>query len=113
VKFEHDGLQLWYGTPDAPAPNEPIEADTAIPVTVAAFPADPSNDVEVIYRINGGPTGRQPTTWWRTDSSGTQYFKARLGPFRPGDLVEYGAICHCAGRHVPSPEEINFRPHSA
>ena len=24
MKFEHDGLQLWYGTPNAPAPGEPV-----------------------------------------------------------------------------------------
>jgi hypothetical protein len=107
MKFQHDGLQLWYGTPDAPAPAEQIEADTAVTVTVAACPADPNNHVEVIYRINGGSTRRQNTIWWRNDSSRTQYFNARLGPFRPGDLVEYGAICHCAGRQVPSTEEIS------
>jgi hypothetical protein len=110
MKFEHDGLQLWYGTPDAPAPDQSIEADTTIPITVAAFPADPSNHVEVIYRINRGSTRRQTTTWWRNDSSGTQYFTARLGPFRPRDLVEYGAICHCAGRQVPSIKEATKLP---
>ena len=112
MKFEHDGLQLWYGTPDAPAPGEPIEADRAIKITVAAFPADASNHVEVIYRINGGSTRRQTTTWWRNDSSGNQYFNARLGPFRLGDLVEYVATCHCAGRQVPSREEVSRLPSS-
>lgn len=105
MRFEHEGLQLWYGTPDAPAPDETVEADAAATVTVAVWPADVSNQVAVIYRINGGATQRKVAAWWRNGSSGIQYFGARLGPFRPGDLVEYAATCHCAGRQVPAKHE--------
>jgi hypothetical protein len=106
MRFQHEGMSLWYGTSDAPAPNELVTPGTEVIVTVGVEPADASNRIEVSYRLNGGSTQTAPTRWLRGSSSGeAQYFEAHLGPFRDGDRVEYSAICKCAGRQVPSAEE--------
>jgi hypothetical protein len=63
------------------------------------------NTVEVRYRVNGGADLRSPAPLARTDvRTNAQYFVASLPEFRVGDTVEYGAVCNCAGRQVPSPE---------
>jgi hypothetical protein len=106
MRFNHDGITLWYGTPDAPAPSETAQSGSEIPVTVGVQPIDASNKVEVLYRINQGPTQAVAAKWWRNDAYGkAQYFRARLPAFRAGETVEYTAICRCAGRQVPSLEE--------
>ena len=106
MRFEHEGMSLWYGTSDAPAPNESVAPGTEVIITVGVEPADASNKIEVPYRVNGGPAQTAPTRWLRSSLSGeAQYFEARLGPFRDGDTVEYTSICKCAGRQVPQAEE--------
>src|SRR5215218_4016422 len=101
MRFEHDGMSLWYGTPDAPAPGDAVPAGAEIAITVGVRPADASNKIEVLYRMNHGPEQRAGARWLRSDRT-AQYFEARLGPFRAGDQVEYAIICVCAGRTVPS-----------
>ncbi|MCI0552874.1 MAG: hypothetical protein L0287_18135, partial [Anaerolineae bacterium] len=104
---KHENLSLWYGTPDAPAPSETVLAGTEIPFTVGVEPADASNQVEVLYRVNGGPQQTVAARWQRNASAGKiQYFEARLGPFQAGDVVECAAICVCAGRTVPSTADV-------
>ena len=45
--------------------------------------------------------------WVQNDPSGkAQYFRARLPALRTGDTVEYIPICSCAGRQVPSPDQV-------
>ena len=106
MRFEHEGRSLWYGTPDAPAPEQAVPVGTEIKITVGIHPVDSSNRVEILYRVNQGAIETMGAGWLRTDTSGkAQYFRAPLPGFRPGDLVEYLPICRCAGRQVPSPDE--------
>jgi len=106
MRFEHQGMSLWYGTPDAPAPGETIPSGAAT-ITIGVQPADASNKVEVRYRVNNGPEQSVPAQWLRSDpAKKSQYFQARFGPLQVGDTVEYLAICACAGRMVPSPEDF-------
>jgi hypothetical protein len=108
VRFEHEGMSLWYGTSDAPAPGETVPAGVEVTITVAVQPADASNKIELLCRTNQGSTETVAAKWLRNDVAGkTQYFRAQFPTFRAGDSVEYIAICHCAGRQVPSPEEAN------
>jgi hypothetical protein len=108
MRFEHEGMSLWYGTSEAPAPNEFVAPGTEVIITVGVEPADASNRIEVPYRVNRGPAQTAPIRWLRSSPSGeAQYFEARLGPFRDGDTVEYTAICTCAGRQVPHAEEAS------
>src|SRR5262245_22369099 len=106
MRFEHEGRSLWYGTPDAPAPEHVVRAGTEIDLTVGVSPVDSSNRVEMRYRVNQGPIETASASWLRTDPSGkAQYFRVRLPSLRAGDTVEYLVICGCAGRQVPSPDE--------
>jgi peptidoglycan hydrolase-like protein with peptidoglycan-binding domain len=106
MHFEYQGRSLWYGTPDAPAPRESVQAGTEIAVTIGVSPVDASNNVELLYRIDQGPTEMVAAKWVQNDPSGkAQYFRARLPAFRAGDTVEYIPICSCAGRQVPSPDK--------
>src|SRR3982074_1360866 len=102
MRFEHDGISLWYGTPDAPAPAGTAESTNGLTVAIGVHPADASNKVELLYRVTHGLERVLDAAGMRTESGGGgQYFRAQLPDLRPGDLVEYAAICRCAGRQVP------------
>src|SRR5437588_9442868 len=106
MHYEHEGMSLWYGTPDTPAPEGAVHAGSDITVTIAVKPADASNKVELLYRRDQGTVETVTAKWLRHDiSHNAQYFKARFPVFRVGDTVEYTAVCYCAGRQVPSSEE--------
>src|SRR6266487_6222661 len=107
MRFEHEGMSLWYGTPDAPAPRETVPAGTGITITVGVQPMNVGNKVEVLYRINQGSTEQVAAQWLRNDTyKKSQYFRASLPAFRTGDTVEYTALCRRAGRQVvPAAEE--------
>src|SRR5260370_4535271 len=108
MRFEHEGIFLWYGTPEAPAPQESVQAGTGITITVGVQPMNAGNKVEVLYRINQGPTEQVTAKWLRNDTyKKSQYCRESLTALRVGDTVEYTAICRRAGRQVvPSPEEV-------
>jgi Neuraminidase-like domain len=113
MRFEHEGRSLWYGTPDAPAPEQVVRPGAEISVTVGVHPVDSSNRVEILYRVNQGAIERAGARWLRTDPSAkAQYFRAALPGFRAGDMVEYVAVCGCAGRQVPAPDEARRLPSS-
>ncbi|MBI1744418.1 hypothetical protein HYR54_15315 [Candidatus Acetothermia bacterium] len=107
MRCEHDGMELWYGTPDAPAPHDEIQAGSKITMTIGVRPISASNKVEVQFRTNQGPTETVAAEWlWNDLSSKAQYFRAYLPAFRMGDMVEYTVICRCPGRQIPSADEL-------
>jgi hypothetical protein len=55
VQFKHENMSLWYGKSDTPAPGKSVQAGKEIPITIGVTPIDPSNAVEVRYRVNDGP----------------------------------------------------------
>src|SRR5260370_4363434 len=107
MRFEHEGIFLWYGTPEAPAPQESVQAGTGITITVGVQPMNAGNKVEVLYRINKGQTKRVAANWLRNDTyKKSQYFRTSLPALRVGDTVEYTALCRRAGRQVvPAAED--------
>ena len=106
MRLEHNGKSVWYGAADAAAPLETVRAGTEVLVTVGVQPADASNKVELVYRINQGPPKTAAAEWaWNDPGTNAQYFTGRLPAFRPGDSVEYYAVCLCAGQRIPSAEE--------
>src|SRR5262245_5319919 len=111
MRFEQNGVILWYGTPDAPAPDEVVRATPSgraigIALTVGVHPIAASNRVMVRYRVNGGAERTVHSSLARTDMHAkAQYFVARFPELNVGDTVEYTVVCTCAGRQVPSPEE--------
>src|ERR1700722_9485707 len=55
VKLTNDGLSLWYGTPDAPAPGDGgIVPRSGASLVVGVHPANPTNAVRVQFRVDGG-----------------------------------------------------------
>src|SRR5690349_18297020 len=105
MHIEHEGIALWYGTSDAPAPEGGIPLGADVQVTVGVKPVDAGNRVEVIFSVNGGPLRTAPAQWLYTNPAGkAQYFRARLPGFCADDTVEYAVLCRCAGRQVPPPD---------
>src|SRR5216683_3103757 len=104
MRFEYEGMSLWYGTVDAPAPEGTIGTSAELTITVGVQPWNAGNNVEVLYRINQGPTEHIAARWLRNDShKKSQYFRAYFPTFRVGDIVEYIALCRRAGRQVVPP----------
>jgi Tc toxin complex TcA C-terminal TcB-binding domain/Neuraminidase-like domain/Salmonella virulence plasmid 28.1kDa A protein len=107
MRIEHEGISLWYGTPDAPAPQDVISAGQNVTVTVGVYPADASNVVEIHYRVNQGAVGTVPARYLQNGRDlRSHYFKASLPILNPGDTVDYAPVCRCAGRQVPSEAAI-------
>ena len=111
MHFKYQDISLWFGTADTPAPSETVLTGTEATVTIAVQPISASNQVELLYRVNQGSTKTLAAKRLPSHSSinQAQYFIAYLPTFSIGDSVEYSAICHCAGRQVPSAAEAeNF-----
>ena len=78
----HDGLELWYGTPDAPAPEGTTEQRQGVSVTVGVRPANPSNAVRVRYRVDGRGVETVSAPLVVNDfQKRTQYFRAAFPTF--------------------------------
>ncbi|MBF2050571.1 MAG: hypothetical protein IGS54_24945 [Elainella sp. C42_A2020_010] len=103
MRIEHEGISLWYSTPDAAAPSDLVAAGQAVTVTVGVYPADASNEVAIRYRVNQGAIATIPARYLPNGRDRrSQYFRATLPAFQPGDRVDYVPICRCAGRQAPS-----------
>jgi hypothetical protein len=105
MNLTHEGLSLWYGTPDASAPGD----DGVVPrkgasLVVGVRPANPTNSVLVRYRVDGGMVQSVPGRELRTDyDRQAQYFGVTFPAFPTGNVVEYSPVLACGGREVPPP----------
>jgi hypothetical protein len=110
VKISHESLSLWYGTPDAPAPGEIVPREGAS-LFVGVHPANPTNAVNVRYRVDGGIAQSTPGRSLHTDyAKDSQYFVVPFPAFPVGNVVEYSPILSCGGRQVPSPATADRFP---
>ena len=104
MKLTHEGLSLWYGTPDAPAPLDDVVSRTKASIVVGAHPANPTNALHVRYRVDGGIVQSAAGRHFHTDhEKNSQYFVVSFPPLPVGDVVEYTPLLSCGGRQVPSP----------
>lgn len=112
MQFTNDGLSLWYGTPDAPAPGDGgIVPRTGAALVIGVRPAHPTNSVMVQYRVDGGRVQTIPGREVRTDfERQVQYFAVAFPPFLTGDVVEFSATMSCVGRQVPAPHLADRLP---
>jgi Protein of unknown function (DUF3237) len=109
VNLTHEGLSLWYGTPDAPAPLGELASRTEASVTVGVRPANPTNGVHVRFRVDGGFERSEPARELRTDlARNAQYFGLKFPDFKTGSVVEYCPVLTCVGRQVPGPTAARF-----
>ena len=111
MNLTHEGLSLWYGTPDAPAPIDEVAPRSGPSLVVGVRPANPTNAVLVRYRVDGGPVQAVPGRELRTDyDRDAQYFAVRFPAFPTGDAIEYSPMLTCGGRQVPPPHAANRFP---
>jgi hypothetical protein len=112
VNLSHEGLSLWYGTPDAPAPGDAgVVPRRGASLIVGVSPANPTNSVLVRYRVDGGREQSAPGREIRTDyDRQTQYFGVTFPEFVSGKVVEYLPVFASAGRQVPAPHLGNRFP---
>lgn len=105
MKVTNEGLSLWYGTPDAHAPeDDSIMPRDGLSLVIGVRPANPANNVAVRYRVDGGHPRELPGRELRTDyQRQAQYFAVAFPAFPSGELVEYAARVSNAGRQVPAP----------
>ena len=104
MNLTHEGLSLWYGTPDAPAPLDEVMPRSGSSLVVGVRPANPTNAVRVRYRVDGGIVQSVPGRELRTDyGRDAQYFAVAFPAFPTGNLVEYSPVLSCGGRQVPPP----------
>jgi hypothetical protein len=105
VNLTHEGLSLWYGTPDAPAPGDlGLVPRRGASLVVGVHPANPTNTLTVRYRVDGGREQSVAGREIRTDSDRqTQYFGVTFPELPSGKLVEYLPVLGSAGRQVPPP----------
>jgi Protein of unknown function (DUF3237) len=113
VQFNHEGLTLWYGTEDAPAPQGKDVIGQGTCITVGVSPINPSNQVMVHYCVDGGTAQTLSAILVRTDHQrGRQYFRATFPDFWRGERVAYRVVLLCAGRQVPDIETAKQFPES-
>ena len=113
VQLAHDGLELWYGTPDAPAPDGTTEQRQGVSVTVGVRPANPSNAVSVRYRVDGRGVETVSAPLVANDfQTRMQYFRATFPTFWTGETVEYVPVVSCEGRRAPDPATAGSFPSS-
>jgi hypothetical protein len=111
MRYEQDGVAVWFGTPDAPAPTGDVEAESGTDhvlstVTVGVQPPSASNSVIVTYRLNDGPPEPAAAALLAHDPNvKAQYFMARLPEFRVNDAVQYSVAAHLPGRQIPGPSQ--------
>lgn len=105
MNLTHEGLSLWYGTPDAPAAGlDGVVPRRGASLVLAAHPASPTNSVTVHYRVDDGIVQTVPGRELRTDyDRQVQYFAVAFPAFPTGDVVEYSPVLTSAGRQVPAP----------
>ncbi|HMQ59828.1 MAG TPA: neuraminidase-like domain-containing protein, partial [Flavilitoribacter sp.] len=102
MKIKKNGISLWYGTEDAPAPRGMVSVDKPIEIMVAVKPADLTNQVFIFFMVNDQPQEPVAASFYRNNQLGNvQYFRAELPPLKAGDQVYYGALCHSRGLQVP------------
>jgi hypothetical protein len=107
MRFSEQGISLWYGTGDAPAPVGEVEAasgseEALVSITAAVQPPSASNSVEVTYRVNGGSPATVSAALLSHDlHQQAQYFQIKLPPFHVGDTVDYLVVAHAPGHQVP------------
>jgi hypothetical protein len=104
VKLTYEGLTLWYGTPDAPAPLDQIVSRDAASLVVGVSPPNPTNAVQALYRVDGGFVQSAPGREIRTDyAQQVQYFAVDFPPLPTGREVQFCPVLSCGGRQVPAP----------
>jgi hypothetical protein len=112
MRFDNDGITLWYGTPDTPAPPDRVGVPPGNPanvsITVGVQPPSASNAVVIRFSVNGGATQEVKASLLHHDvAQKSQYFLARFPALEAGDQVAYTPICRCPGKQAPAANQAD------
>lgn len=104
MRLSCDGLTLWYGTNDAPAPSGIISSRQNISIRIGVHPLHPNNKVVIRYRIaQEGLVQSLAGVLTQSDyATSTQYFAAEFPILPMGQTIEYLVQLFCSGRQVPN-----------
>ena len=105
MRLSEQGVSLWCGTPDAPAPTGVVAIGSDTSITVGLQPQDPHASVSVLYRVNHGAPHTIVAQPISSNPTGAQYFRAHLTGFKHEEKVEYIPIYRSNGRQIPSNQE--------
>ena len=105
MNVTHDGLTMWFGTPDAPTPfDEELVPRARASLVIGVHPSNPTNAISVRYRVDDGVSQLVPGRILRTDyARDAQYFAVVFPRFASGKVVRYWPLLSCGGRQVPAP----------
>lgn len=109
MRFEENGISLWYGTTDAPAPIGRLQhKDRKVSIIIGVSPYDDNHEVEVLYRVNRGPeTAIKASSLRNKSTQHVQYYLAKFPALQDGDKVEYFVFCRSKGIQIP---KISLEP---
>jgi hypothetical protein len=112
VNLTEEGLSLWYGTPDAPAPADgEVVPRRGAWLVVGAHPANPTSGLQVRYRVDGGLVQTAAGRALRVDyERNFAYYAVAFPAFPTGEVVEYVPVLHCGGRQVPAAHRVDVFP---
>jgi len=104
MEYTNQGLKLWYGTSDAPAPlDDVVQPRRGNVVVVGVQPADLLNAVAVEYRVDDGPVRMVHAVKFKKDfSKNAEYFRAQLPDFWKGNRVAYLPVATSAKGRAPA-----------
>lgn len=100
MEYTYQGLKVWYGTPDAPAPlDNEVQPRRGNSVVVGVQPAGPLNVVMVQYCVDDGPVRTVRAIKFKEDlTRKTEYFRAQLPDFWRGHVVTYLPVVSAVNR---------------
>ena len=104
MNVTHEGLTMWFGTPDAPTPfDEEVVPRDRVSLLIGVHPSNPTNAISVRYRVDDGVPQSIPGRILRTDyARDAQYFAVVFPRFVTGTVVHYWPLLSCGGRQVPA-----------
>ena len=113
VQLAHDGLELWYRTPDAPAPDGTTEPRQGVSVPVGVRPANPSNAVSVRSASTGKASDGVGAAGGQRLPEADAVLPATFPTFWGGETVEYVPVVSLRGvaRRI-RPAQAAFRRRS-
>lgn len=93
-------MKLWHLTPDTPRSPFRVSPGERVTIHVGTWPIETEQSVEIVYVVEHTDRTSEShivDTAWQTNANGNSYWRAEIGPFDEGDLVNYYAQGHAPG----------------
>lgn len=112
MRFNSQQITFWYGTEDAPAPqDDSVVPRQGVSMVVAVKPPHQAIVVTVVYRVDGGLATSVRGVRQSIDvARQVAYFRVDFPTFWTGSRVTYVPTVSYAGRTVPDAGTVSARP---